>query len=272
PNKPADQPSKARRQYSQTVARRARVDAAAAVTEHDTERSLICLPGWKPIISMRGDAVATLTTPSPIPSIPATAVAAYPPTTNGRDVSECTTATPDAAGLDAECAPDDQPSPAWEAGLRPGDVITEFNHQPVADWDELSSIIQRRANTETAITYLRDGEVHETQITPVRTERPVLDRFDQPITDSTGTVVTKPVGFIGMSSQVENQRKPVTAAFGVLGDQISGTFSIITVLPAKLWDTAKVLVTDAERDPTGPVSVVGVGRIAGEAAAQQDIP
>jgi membrane-associated protease RseP (regulator of RpoE activity) len=33
-----------------------------------------------------------------------------------------------------------------------------------------------------------------------------------------------------------------------------------------------VLVTDGERDPTGPVSVVGVGRIAGEAAAQHDIP
>src|SRR5699024_3327038 len=97
-------------------------------------------------------------------------------------------------------------------------------------------------------------------------------RFDQPITDSTGTVVTKPVGFIGMSSQVENQRKPVTAAFGVLGDQISGTSSIITVLPAKLWDTAKVLVTDAECDPTGPVSVVGVGRIACKAGARLVIP
>ncbi len=272
PNKPGDKPSKARRQYFQTIARQAREDAAAELTEHDTGRTFISLPVWKRIIIMLGGPFMNLVIALVITAILVTSVGVATPTTKVSDVFECMTETTNAAGLDAECDPDDKASPAWEAGLRPGDVITEFNHQNVTDWDELSSVIQRRANTETAITYLRDGESHETHITPVRTERPVLDRFDQPITDSTGTVVTQPVGFIGMSSQVENQRQPVTAAFGVLGDQISGTFSIITVLPAKLWDTAKVLVTDAERDPTGPVSVVGVGRIAGEAAAQQDIP
>src|SRR5699024_247727 len=222
PNKPGDQPSKARRQYFQTIARQAREDAAAELTEHDTGRTFISLPVWKRIIIMLGGPFMNLIIALVITAILVTSVGVATPTTKVSDVFECMTETTDAAGLDAECEPDDQPSSAWEAGLRPGAVITDFNQQPV--------------------------------------------------TDSTGTVVTKPVGFIGMSSQVENQRKPVTAAFGVLGDQISGTFSIITVLPAKLWDTAKVLVTDAERDPTGPVSVVGVGRIAGEAAAQQDIP
>ena len=100
----------------------------------------------------------------------------------------------------------------------------------------------------------------------------MLDRFDRPVTDAAGNIETQQVGFIGMSSLVENQQQPPTAAFSLVGDQIAGTFSVITVLPVKLWDTAKVLVTDGERDPTGPVSVVGVGRIAGEAAAQQDIP
>ena len=271
PNKPGDQPSKARRQYFQTIARQAREDAAAELTEHDTGRTFISLPVWKRIIIMLGGPFMNLIIALVITAILVTSVGVATPTTKVSDVFECMTETTDAAGLDAECEPDDQPSPAWEAGLRPGDVITEFNHQPVADWDELSSIIQRRANTETAITYLRDGEVHETQITPVRTERPVLDRFDQPITDSTGTVVPnrwlyRDVLTGGKPTQTGN------CSLRVLGDQISGTFSIITVLPAKLWDTAKVLVTDAERDPTGPVSVVGVGRIAGEAAAQQDIP
>src|SRR5699024_6128191 len=165
------------------------------------------------IIIMLGDPVMNLIIPLVITAILVTSVGVTTPTTKASDVFECMTETTDAAGLDAECEPDDQTSPALEEVLRPGDIITKINCQPIADWDERSSIIQRRANTETAITYLRDGEVHETQITPVRTERPVLDRFDQPITDSTGTVVTKPVGFIGMSSQVENQRKPVTAAF-----------------------------------------------------------
>ena len=34
----------------------------------------------------------------------------------------------------------------------------------------------------------------------------------------------------------------------------------------------RVTVTPVERDPNGPMSVVGVGRIAGEAAALEDVP
>ena len=36
--------------------------------------------------------------------------------------------------------------------------------------------------------------------------------------------------------------------------------------PVKLYNTAVSLVTGGERDPNGPISVVGVGRIAGEVA------
>jgi len=272
PNKPGQQPSKARTQYFQTIAHQAREDAAAELTEQDTGRTFISLPVWKRIIIMLGGPFMNLVIALVITAILVTSFGVATPTTKVHDVFECMTETTDASALDAECGPQDEPSPAWEAGLRPGDEIVAFNGQPVDDWDELSSAIRQRANMTTPITYVRDDEVIEDTITPVLTERPVQDRFDQPVTNREGEVVTEPVGFIGMSAKVENQQQPVTAAFSVLGDQIAGTFSVITVLPAKLWDTAKVLLTDGERDPTGPVSVVGVGRIAGEAAAQQDIP
>lgn len=272
PNKPGQQPSKARTQYFQTIAHQAREDAAAQLTEHDSGRTFISLPVWKRIIIMLGGPLMNLVIALVITAILVTTFGIATPTTKVHDVFECMTETTDASALEAECGPDDEPSPAWEAGLRPGDQITHFNNQPVEDWDELSSAIQQRADTNTAITYVRDGEVINETITPVLTQRPVLDRFDQPVTDSDGQLETAPVGFIGMSSMVENQQQPATEAFTVVGDQISGTFSVITVLPVKLWETAQVLLTDGERDPTGPVSVVGVGRIAGEAAAQQDIP
>ena len=224
------------------------------------------------MIIMLGGPFMNLVIALVITAILVTSFGVATPTTKVSDVFECMTETTDAAALQAECDAQDDPSPAWEAGLRPGDNVTHFNNQAVSNWDELSGAIRERANTPTAVTYERDGETISSTITPVLTERPRLDRFNQPITDASGNVETASVGFIGMSSQIENVEQPVTAAFGVLGDQISGTFSVLTVLPAKLWDTAKVLVTDGERDPTGPVSVVGVGRIAGEAAAQQDIP
>ena len=272
PNKPGQKPSKSRTQYFQTIAHQAREDAAVELTEDDTGRTFISLPVWKRIIIMLGGPFMNLVIALVITGILVTSIGIATPTTKVHDVFECMTETTDASALDAQCGPENEPSPAWEAGLRPGDEITHFNNQEVNDWDELSGAIRQRANTETAVTYLRNGQTIETTITPVLTQRPVLDRFDQPMTDSAGDVATEPVGFIGMSSMVESQQQPITAAFTVVGDQISGTFSVITVLPAKLWDTAQVLLTDGERDPTGPVSVVGVGRIAGEAAAQHDIP
>lgn len=272
PNKPGQQPSKARTQYFQTVAHQAREDAAAQLTEHDSGRTFISLPVWKRIIIMLGGPFMNLLIALVITAILVTTFGVATPSTKVHDVFECMTETTDASALDAECDSGDEPSPAWEAGLRPGDEITHFNNEPVDTWDDLSSAIRQRANTETAITYVRDDEVINETITPVLTQRPVLDRFDQPVTDSEGQLETAPVGFIGMSSMVEHQQQPATEAFTVVGDQISGTFSVITVLPVKLWETAQVLLTDGERDPTGPVSVVGVGRIAGEAAAQQDIP
>lgn len=272
PNKPGEQPLKSRAQYFQTVAHQAREDAAAELTEQDSGRTFISLPVWKRIIIMLGGPFMNLVIALVITGILVTSVGVATPTTKVHDVFECMTETTDASALDAACGPEDEPSPAWEAGLRPGDRITHFNNQPVDDWDDLSSAIREQANTATAVTFVRDGDVVEETITPVLTQRPVLDRFDQPVTDADGQLETEAVGFIGMSSMVENQQQPVTAAFSVVGDQISGTFSVITVLPVKLWETAQVLVTDGERDPTGPVSVVGVGRIAGEAAAQHDIP
>lgn len=272
PNKPGEKVSKSRRRYFQTMAQQAREDAAAELTAQDEGRTFISLPVWKRIIIMLGGPFMNLIIALVITAILVTSFGVATPTTKVSDVFECMTETTDAAALQADCGADDEPSPAWEAGLRPGDTVTHFNNQEVSDWDELSRAIRKRANAQTNITYVRDGETLSSTITPVLTERPQLDRFNQSVTDASGDVETMSVGFIGMSSQIENVEQPVTAAFGVLGDQISGTFSVITVLPVKLWDTAKVLLTDGKRDPTGPVSVVGVGRIAGEAAAQQDIP
>src|SRR5699024_8887714 len=220
PNKPGETPSKARNEYFQTMARQAREDAAAELTVEETGRTFISLPVWKRMIIMLGGPFMNLIIAVIITAILVTSVGVATPTTKVHDVFECMTETTDAAALDAECGPNDPAAPAWQAGLRPGDQITHFNNQPVEDWDELSSAIRQRANTQTAITYQRDGEVIEQTITPVLTQRPVLDRFDRPVTDASGNVETEPVGFIGMSSLVENQQQPPTAALSLVGDQI----------------------------------------------------
>lgn len=50
-------------------------------------------------------------------------------------------------------------------------------------------------------------------------------------------------------------------------DTVVRVGSMIVTLPVRIWETGVSLVTGSERDPNGPLSVVGVGRIAGEVAA-----
>jgi serine protease Do len=51
----------------------------------------------------------------------------------------------------------DQNSPAYDAGLRPGDVITEINHQPVRNADEAVNLTQRPAGGQTLVKVWSHG-------------------------------------------------------------------------------------------------------------------
>lgn len=52
----------------------------------------------------------------------------------------------------------DQNSPAYDAGLRPGDVITEINHQPVRNADDAVNLTQRPTGSQTLVkVWSRNG-------------------------------------------------------------------------------------------------------------------
>jgi membrane-associated protease RseP (regulator of RpoE activity) len=50
-------------------------------------------------------------------------------------------------------------------------------------------------------------------------------------------------------------------------ENVGAVAAIIWQLPVKVWDTGVTLVTGGERDPNGPLSIVGAGRLSGEVAA-----
>ncbi len=62
-------------------------------------------------------------------------------------------------------------------------------------------------------------------------------------------------------------QQPLTAGPEMAADSTARVASMIVTLPVRLWDVGVSLVTGGERDPNGPLSVVGVGRLAGEVAA-----
>ena len=57
-------------------------------------------------------------------------------------------------------------TPAEKAELERGDKIVEINGQPVADWNEMASVIQKNANNQLTMLIERGESVFDVQITP----------------------------------------------------------------------------------------------------------
>ena len=74
-------------------------------------------------------------------------------------------------------------------------------------------------------------------------------------------------GYVGMAAQMGFVPQPLSAGPQMAADTVVRVGSMIVTLPVRIWETGVSLVTGSERDPNGPLSVVGVGRIAGEVAA-----
>lgn len=56
------------------------------------------------------------------------------------------------------------------------------------------------------------------------------------------------------------------------GENIKQISGVIFNLPARVVGVAKAAFSEEPRDPNGPISVVGVGRVAGEVAAMEQVP
>src|SRR5690606_27746126 len=78
-------------------------------------------------------------------------------------------------------------------------------------------------------------------------------------------------GFVGMGSLQQDLTQPLSAVPGVIGDQLLKIGDVILHLPQRMVDVAQAAFGSEERDPNGPVSIVGVGRIAGEISAEESI-
>ncbi|MDY6054686.1 M50 family metallopeptidase, partial [Micrococcus sp.] len=254
------------------MAEDARAQAAEELSAADEGRQFIQLPVWKRVVIMLGGPFMNLLIALGLTAVLVSAFGTAQPSTTVAEVHRCVLTQAEqraraAGGEGQQCRPSDPEGPAYAAGLRPGDTVVEFDGRPVHGWDELSAAIRARADQPTALVYERAGERVEARLTPRLTERPVLDALGRPERAPDGGPVLQQVGFIGMASQVQTVRRPPWEAVPLIARQVGGVVDVVTALPQRLWDTAVAVVTPAERDPDGPMSVVGVGRIAGEAAA-----
>jgi membrane-associated protease RseP (regulator of RpoE activity) len=118
----------------------------------------------------------------------------------------------------------------------------------------------------------RDGRTRTLTVTPLLSERYVLDDRNAVVEDANGDPVTRNVGFIGIGPTQEVVRQPATAVLPFVGDNIARVGGILLTLPQHLIEVARSTFGGEERDPNGLISVVGVGRVAGEIASLDEVP
>lgn len=179
-------------------------------------------------------------------------------------VSECVVP---ASETRTECLPDDPAAPGAAAGLLPGDLIVSVDGVAVDDWLSVTEVIRASPGKPVLLGIDRSGEILSLSVTPLLSERYAFDDSGQVLLDAEGNPIIEYVGFVGIGSAVENQAQPITAVLPAVWDNVVGVVRVIVTLPQRLVDVAEAAFGPAERDPNGPLSVVGVGRIAGEIAS-----
>ena len=230
----------------------------------DEDRVFYRLPVWKRVIIMLGGPAMNFLLAIAIFTVMASGIGIQQASTTVSSVTECVLP---AGTTQQTCTADDPAAPAAEAGIQAGDVLVSVDGEKVQTFAEASAIIQRSPGEPLSVVVDRGGKDVELTLTPVAAERGEVDAEGRPVVDDDGDPVTRTVGYAGIFSQQEYVPQPIGTGAELAVQQTQAVASLVINLPAKLWDVGVSLVTGSERDTNGPLSVVGVGRLAGEVAA-----
>ena len=253
----------------QTLATEARSAAHEEVGPEDSNRVFYKLPVWKKIIIMLGGPFMNLLIGVVLMGVLLMGFGMAQATTTVSEVNACQVAYGEPVPADlTNCTK----TPAAAAGLLPGDVITSFDGKAVTDWNAFTEQVRASAGKAVPLVYERAGESISTTITPVLTARPVIGSNGQAEVDASGTAVTVQAGFLGVGPTSAMVRQPASSVLPTVGENIVQIGGVVFQLPQKLVGVAQAAFSAEPRDPNGPISVVGVGRVAGEVAAMEQIP
>ncbi|MDL5353001.1 site-2 protease family protein [Microbacterium sp. zg-YB36] len=239
-----------------TMVQDARTANAETMADVDENRLFYNLPVFKRIIIMLGGPVMNLLLAIVLFTIMLSGIGVQTATTTVASVSECIVS---GTAAQTDCTEADPASPAAAGGIRPGDVLISVDGTEVATFAEASEIIQDSPGQQLPIVVERDGVQQTLQVTPVLAEREIVD--------AEGEVTTAEVGMVGMTAQSEYVPQPLWAGPEMTFESLERVVGVVVQLPVRVYDTAVSLFTGTERDPNGPLSVVGAGRIAGEVAS-----
>ncbi len=185
-----------------------------------------------------------------------------------------------ATSTSTTCPDDAAPSPAAAAGLRAGDTIVAVDGRPVSrvadtgrgdavtGWSQVQAAIRDSIDAPVVLTVEReqDGATRQLDLTVTPIANSVyVDSDDDGEVDGTRTV-----GYVGVQAAQTYVQQPITAVPGFLGDTLARSVDKLVEIPQRVPQLFRATFMGEERDPQGPIGVVGVSRISGEVFALDD--
>jgi membrane-associated protease RseP (regulator of RpoE activity) len=247
------------------------------VLPSDEGRVFYAKPWWQRVIVMFAGPLNNLVLAVVFFTIVLTAIGTNVITTTINEVPACVlpAGAERGAGCDTPVTPDGQlceagtegcalpeQSPAAAAGLLPGDTIVAIDGARLErtaydSWTAVQEAIRSNPGTPLDLTIERDGRTQDMTVTPIANTVYV---------DSSSSETTT-AGYLGVSPVFGFARQDVSALPGYFGMVVSNSVQKLIEIPERVPQLFRAAFLGEKRDPNGPIGVVGVGRISGEAFA-----
>ena len=242
----------------------ARAESLAELGPDEQHRAFYRLSVPKKLIVMAGGILTNLALGVILLALALGVVGQSAYTSTLASVSACVPADVDAAGA---CADADAPSPAAAAGLRVGDEIRSWNGTPTTTWAQVQQAIRASGTAPAAVVVERDGQELTLTVTAVEVPRTVYAADGSVVTGADGEPLTEQRPYVGIGPALGTHRTSPSQIPAVVGTAVGQTLRAIVTLPVGLYHAVAAGLGAEKRSPEGLVSLVGVGRIAGEVSS-----
>ena len=234
--------------------------ASERAIDPDDSRSFYTLAIWKRVIIMLGGPLMNLVICVALFTIMLMGIGVQQYSTTISSVSACVPT----GSAPTDCAPSSPASPAKAAGLQSGDTIVSIDATKIDSWNQLAALIAKSPDHTLTVVVRRDGLEKTLAVTPAA--------VSSVATDSSGKTTMTTTGVIGIVPATPYVRQSLGTVLSTVGQQASATAGVIVNLPERMVSVWNAAFGSAPRSADTPMSIVGVGRAAGEAATLPGVP
>ena len=247
----------------------ARDEVLAEIAPEDEHRTFYRLSVPKKLTVMFGGPFMNLVIATILFTISLSVIGRPEVTTTVSEVIACvpTTANPNGIASTSGTCDGGVSTPAAQIGLSAGDKLLSVNEVEISTWQDLGIALADQAGNVVQVTYLTStGETVTKNVEVAALESPVINDSG----DATGEFTIR--GFLGVSPSFDLVQSPISEVPGFMTSVTASSIAALFEFPARVFGLAGDLFTEAPRDPEGPVSVIGIGRISGEIASSESVP